>query len=47
MLLRQLEGIAKAKAEGKYRGGIPQRAQSYTGLRLVDAARPEQKRRKS
>jgi DNA invertase Pin-like site-specific DNA recombinase len=23
MLSRQLEGIAKAKAEGKYRGGIP------------------------
>src|SRR5271157_3877707 len=35
MLSRQLEGIAKAKAEGKYRGGIPTaRAKVFA---LVDA----------
>jgi DNA invertase Pin-like site-specific DNA recombinase len=48
MLSRQLEGIAKAKGEGKYRGGIPTaRAKAEQVFALVDAARPEQKRRKS
>ena len=37
MLSRQLEGIAKAKAEGKYRGGIPTaRAKVFA---LVDAGK--------
>jgi DNA invertase Pin-like site-specific DNA recombinase len=38
MLSRQLEGIAKAKAEGKYRGGIPTaRAKAEQVFALVDA----------
>src|ERR1700730_544217 len=38
MLARQLEGIAKAKAEGKYRGGIPTaRAKAEQVFALVDA----------
>jgi DNA invertase Pin-like site-specific DNA recombinase len=38
MLSRQLEGIAKAKAEGKYRGGIPTaRAKAAQVFALVDA----------
>ena len=40
MLSRQLEGIAKAKAEGKYRGGIPTaRAKAGQVFALVDAGR--------
>jgi DNA invertase Pin-like site-specific DNA recombinase len=40
MLLRQLEGIAKAKAEGKYRGGIPTaRAKATQVFALVDAGK--------
>jgi len=40
MLSRQLEGIAKAKAEGKYRGGIPTaRAKAEQVFALVDAGR--------
>ena len=40
MLLRQLEGIAKAKAEGKYRGGIPTaRAKAEQVFALVDAGK--------
>ena len=40
MLLRQLEGIAKAKAEGKYRGGIPTaRAKAAQVFALVDAGK--------
>jgi DNA invertase Pin-like site-specific DNA recombinase len=36
-LARQLEGIAKAKAEGKYRGGIPTaRAKAAQVFALVD-----------
>ena len=37
MLARQLEGIAKAKAEGKYRGGIPM--PKFAGL-IVNMPRP-------
>jgi DNA invertase Pin-like site-specific DNA recombinase len=45
MLARQLEGIAKAKVEGKYRGGrlAPRLHRSLLWLTL---ARPEEKRRK-
>jgi DNA invertase Pin-like site-specific DNA recombinase len=40
MLSRQLEGIAKAKAEGKYRGGIPTaRAEAEQLFALVDAGK--------
>ena len=40
MLSRQLEGIAKAKAEGKYRGGIPTaRSKAEQVLALVDAGK--------
>ena len=40
MLSRQLEGIAKAKAEGKYRGGIPTaRAKAEQVFALVDAGK--------
>jgi DNA invertase Pin-like site-specific DNA recombinase len=40
MLSRQLEGIAKAKAEGKYRGGIPTaRAKAAQVFALVDAGK--------
>ncbi|MFZ3328708.1 MAG: helix-turn-helix domain-containing protein, partial [Methylocella sp.] len=40
MLSRQLEGIAKAKAEGEYRGGIPTaRAKSEQVFALVDAGK--------
>jgi DNA invertase Pin-like site-specific DNA recombinase len=40
MLARQLEGIAKAKAEGKYRGGIPTaRAKAEQVFALVDAGK--------
>ena len=40
MLSRQLEGIAKAKAEGKYRGGIPTaRAKAKHVFALVDAGK--------
>jgi DNA invertase Pin-like site-specific DNA recombinase len=36
----QLEGIAKAKAEGKYRGGIPTaRAKAEQVVALVDAGK--------
>ena len=48
MLARQLEGIAKAKAEGKYRGGIPRLAPRLNGSSLwLTLARPEKQRRKS
>jgi DNA invertase Pin-like site-specific DNA recombinase len=48
MLSRQLEGIAKAKAEGKYRGGIPTaRAKGHRSSLWLTLARPEQKQRKS
>ena len=47
MLSRQLEGIAKAKAEGKYRGGIPTaRAKLNRSSLWLTLARPEEKRRK-
>jgi DNA invertase Pin-like site-specific DNA recombinase len=37
---RQLEGIAKAKAEGKYRGGIPTaRVKAEQVFSLVDAGK--------
>ncbi len=40
MLSRQLEGIAKAKAEVKYRGGIPTaRAKAEQVFALVDAGK--------
>jgi DNA invertase Pin-like site-specific DNA recombinase len=40
MLSRQLEGIAKAKAEGKYRGGIPTaRAKAQQVFALVAAGK--------
>jgi DNA invertase Pin-like site-specific DNA recombinase len=40
MLSRQLEGIAKAKAEGKYRGSIPTaRAKAEQVFALVDAGK--------
>src|ERR1019366_10778911 len=40
MLSRQLEGIAKANAEGKYRGGIPTaRAKAEQVFALVDAGK--------
>ena len=40
MFSRQLEGIAKAKAEGKYRGGIPTaRAKAEQVFALVDAGK--------
>ena len=40
MLSRQLEGIAKAKAEGKYRGGVPTaRAKAEQVFALVDAGK--------
>jgi len=40
MLARQLEGIAKAKAEGNYRGGIPTaRAKAEQVFALVDAGK--------
>jgi len=40
MLSRQLEGIAKAKVEGKYRGGIPTaRANAEQIFALVDAGK--------
>jgi DNA invertase Pin-like site-specific DNA recombinase len=40
MLSRQLEGIAKARAEGKYRGGIPTaRAKAEQVFALVDAGK--------
>ena len=40
MLSRQLEGIAKAKAEGKYRGGIPTaRAKAEQVFALIDAGK--------
>jgi hypothetical protein len=40
MLSRQLEGIAKAKAEGKYRGGMPTaRAKAEQVFALVDAGK--------
>jgi DNA invertase Pin-like site-specific DNA recombinase len=40
MLSRQLEGIAKAKAEGKYRGGIPTaRAKAEQVFALVAAGK--------
>ena len=40
MLSRQLEGIAKAKAEGKYRGGIPTaRAKAEQVFTLVDTGK--------
>jgi DNA invertase Pin-like site-specific DNA recombinase len=40
MLSRQLEGIAKAKAEGKYRGGIPTAlAKAEQVFALVDAGK--------
>ena len=40
MLSRQLEGIAKAKAEGKYRGGIPTaRVKAEQVFALVDAGK--------
>jgi DNA invertase Pin-like site-specific DNA recombinase len=40
MLARQLEGIAKAKAEGKYRGGIPTaRAKAEQVFALIDAGK--------
>ena len=40
MLSRQLEGIAKAKAEGKYRGGIPTvRAKTEQVFALVDSGK--------
>ena len=40
MLARQLEGIAKAKTEGKYRGGIPTaRAKAEQVFALVDAGK--------
>src|SRR3984893_2259172 len=40
MLSRQLEGIAKAKVEGKYRGGIPTaRAKAEQVFALVDAGK--------
>ena len=43
MLARQLEGIAKAKAEGKYRGGIPTaRAKAEQVFALVDAGKTRQ-----
>ena len=43
MLSRQLEGIAKAKAEGKYRGGIPTaRAKAAQVFALVDAGKARQ-----
>lgn len=43
MLSRQLEGIAKAKAEGKYRGGIPTaRAKADQVLALVGAGKTRQ-----
>ena len=49
MLSRQLEGIAKAKAEGKYRGGVPTaraKAAHRSSLWLT-LAKPREKRRKS
>jgi DNA invertase Pin-like site-specific DNA recombinase len=49
MLSRQLEGIAKAKAEGKYRGGVPTaraKAAHRSSLWLT-LARLEQKRPKN
>jgi DNA invertase Pin-like site-specific DNA recombinase len=40
LLSRQLEGIAKAKAEGKYRGGIPTaRAKAVQVFALIDAGK--------
>ena len=39
MLSRQLEGIAKAKAEGKYRGGIPTARAKAKVFALVDAGK--------
>ena len=40
MLSRQLEGIAKAKAEGKYRSGVPTaRAKAEQVIALVDAGK--------
>jgi DNA invertase Pin-like site-specific DNA recombinase len=43
MLSRQLEGIAKAKAAGKYRGGIPTaRAKAEQVFALVGAGRTRQ-----
>jgi DNA invertase Pin-like site-specific DNA recombinase len=40
MLSRQLEGIAKAKADGKYRGGIPTaRAKAKQVFTLVGAGK--------
>jgi len=40
MLSRQSEGIARAKAEGKYRGGIPTaRAKAEQVFALVDAGK--------
>ena len=43
MLSRQLEGIAKAKAEGKYRGGIPTaRAKAEQVFALVDAGKTKE-----
>ena len=43
MLARQLEGIAKAKAEGKYRGGIPTaRAKAEQVFALVDAGKTKE-----
>jgi DNA invertase Pin-like site-specific DNA recombinase len=43
MLARQLEGIAKAKVEGKYRGGIPTaRAKAEQVFALVDAGKTRQ-----
>jgi DNA invertase Pin-like site-specific DNA recombinase len=40
MLSRQLEGIAKAKAEGKYRGGIPTaRAKAEQVFALVQSGK--------
>ena len=43
MLARQMEGIAKAKAEGKYRGGIPTaRAKAEQVFALVDAGKTRQ-----
>ncbi len=43
MLSRQSEGIAKAKAEGKYRGGIPTaRAKAEQVFTLVDAGKTKE-----
>jgi DNA invertase Pin-like site-specific DNA recombinase len=43
MLTRQLEGIAKAKLEGKYKGGIPTaRAKAEQVFALVDAGKTRQ-----